>query len=65
MERWLAESPGARLRRKRTQLRLTQIELGALFGLGRTMVFEWETGRIAMPERILQWLEGHTPDVRE
>ena len=62
MERWLAESAGARLRRKRTKLRLTQTELGALFGLSRTMVFEWETGRIAVPDHVRSWVEVYAPD---
>jgi transcriptional regulator with XRE-family HTH domain len=62
MERWLVESAGARLRRKRNKLRLTQAELGALFGLSRTMVFEWETGRIAVPDQVRLWVEVYAPD---
>lgn len=52
MERWLSDDLLAQLRRKRKALGLTQAQLGALFGLSRTMVFEWEAGRIALPKRV-------------
>lgn len=62
MERWLTESADARLRRKHTQLRLTQAALGALFGLSRTMIFERETERIAVPDHVRSWVEIYTAD---
>jgi len=62
MERWRADTPGARLHRKRKRLRLTQAELGAMFGLSRTMVFEWEAGRIPVPAEVEEWLRLATPN---
>ena len=65
MEQWLAESLGAKLRRKRRMLRLSQAELGAFFGVSRTMVFEWETGRVATPDRVRSWLADYAHDAAE
>lgn len=62
MAQWLSDSPGARLRRRRKERGLTQAQLGALFDVSRTAVFEWEAGRIGVPNRVLAWLESGSFD---
>ncbi|WP_414642029.1 helix-turn-helix domain-containing protein [Brevundimonas sp.] len=57
MERWQGDRLPARLRRRRRTLGLSQTELGALFCRSRTMVFEWETGRLPPPSEVVAWLE--------
>ncbi|WP_366145258.1 helix-turn-helix domain-containing protein [Brevundimonas sp.] len=57
MERWQGERLSVRLRRRRRELGLSQSQLGELFCRSRTTVFEWETGRIPLPEAVAAWLD--------
>lgn len=52
MERWCTDRPAAKLRRRRKELWLTQLQMEALFGLSGTAIYECGTERLAMLEFV-------------